>query len=167
MFEDQMNPAAGAGGNTGGSPPPPDSGVSGPPPTGAQGVSPTPPVISWDTAPQQLRDEYRTTKQGLDRWNQLGKYDDISKSHSTFTQLQTEATQLAQWLGVGSEEVTNSFANDPAGTVAVLRQMVRKAQETGQPPSHQDVQALIQRGIDERMKPFEQEREERLNEQAE
>src|SRR5262245_11557686 len=166
MFEDTMNPAAGAGGNGGVSPAPTDSGVSPSPGTGVQAGSP-PAVISWDTAPQQLRDEYRTTKTTLDRWNQLGKYDDISRSHSTLNALQGEANQLGQWLGIGSQEVTDSFANDPAGTVAVLRQMARKAQETGQPPSHQDVQSLVRRGIDEAMKPFQQEREERLDQQAE
>src|SRR5262245_36161128 len=103
MFEDQMNPAAGAGGNAGGSPPPPASatGVPGPPPDGSVAGSPPAPVISWDTAPQQLRDEYRSTKQGLDRWNSLGKYDDISRVHQTYTALQSEASQLGQWLGIG------------------------------------------------------------------
>src|SRR5262245_41991569 len=166
MFEDTMNPAAGAGGDSGASPTPPDSGVSPSPGTGAQAGSP-PAVISWDTAPQQLRDEYRTTKTTLDRWNSLGKYDDISRINQTYTALSNEASQLGQWLGIGSQEVIDSFSNDPAGTVAVLRQMARKAQETGQPPSHQDVQSLVRRGIDEAMKPFQQEREERLDQQAE
>jgi len=166
-MEDSMNPAAGAGGIATGSPPAPASDVTvGSSPTGVQAGSP-PAVISWDTAPQQLRDEYRTTKTTLDRWNSLGNYSDISKVHQTYTALSNEANQLGQWLGIGSQEVLDSFANDPAGTVAVLRQMARKAQETGQPPSHQDVQSLVRRGIDEAMKPFHQEREERLDTQAE
>src|SRR5262245_32177364 len=128
---DDLNPGAGAGAPQGGSPPPPDSvGVTGPPPDGSVAGSP-PAALDWTTAPQQFRDghsrlqgEYQQTKQGLDRWNQLGNYDDISRIHQTYSALQTEASQLGQWLGIGSQEVVDSFAQDPAGTVAVLRQMV-------------------------------------------
>src|SRR5262245_53335472 len=127
---DDLNPGAGVGAPSGGSPPPPDSGVLGSPPAGSVAGSP-PASLDWTTAPQQFRDghsklqgEYRETKQGLDRWNQLGNYDDISRIHQTYSALQTEASQLGQWLGIGSQEVVDSFAQDPAGTVAVLRQMV-------------------------------------------
>src|SRR5262245_4234156 len=170
---DDLNPAAGAGGDAGGSPPPPGSqGVPGSPPDGSVAGSP-PAGLDWTTAPQQFRDghqrlqsEYQQTKQGLDRWNSLGKYDDISRIHQTYSALQTEASQLGQWLGIGSQEVVDSFAQDPAGTVAVLRQMVKKVQESGQPPSQSDVQTLIRRGIDDAMRPLQQEREQRMNEQA-
>jgi len=173
MFDD-LNPGAGAGAPQGGSPPPPDSGVSlGSPPAGSVAGSP-PASLDWTTAPQQFRDghsrlqgEYQQTKQGLDRWNQLGNYDDISRIHQTYSALQTEASQLGQWLGFDGQEVSNYFLQDPAGTVAVLRQMAKKATESGQPPTANDVRALVEHGINERMKPFENEREERLNQQAE
>src|SRR5262245_34894581 len=171
---DDVNPGAGAGAPQGGSPPPPgSSGVPGSPPDGSVAGSP-PAALDWTTAPQQFRDghsklqgEYRETKQGLDRWNQLGNYDDISRIHQTYSALQTEASQLGSWLGFDGQEVSNYFLQDPAGTVAVLRQMVKKATESGQPPTANDVRALVEHGINERMKPFENEREERLNQQAE
>ena len=173
MFDD-LNPGAGAGAPTGGSPPPPGSlGVTGPPPDGSVAGSP-PASLDWTTAPQQFRDghsklqgEYRETKQGLDRWNQLGNYDDISRIHQTYSALQTEAAQLGQWLGFDGQEVSSYFQQDPAGTVAVLRQMVKKATESGQPPTTNDVHALIQRGIEDAVRPLREEREERLNQQAE
>jgi len=172
MF-DELNPAAGAGGDGGVSPAPTDSGVSGPPPDGSVAGSP-PAGLNWETAPQQFRDghqrlqtEYQQTKQGLDRWNQLGQYDDIQRIHQAYNGLQSEASQLGQYLGFDPREISDTFRQDPAGTVAVLRQMVKKAQETGQPPTAQDVNSLVQRGIDQAMRPFKEQQEARLDKEAE
>jgi hypothetical protein len=167
MFDD-LSSAAGAGGIEAAPPPAPAPGVTGPPPDGSVGgAPPAPPVISWETAPEQLRNEYRTTKQNLDRWNQLGKYEDLSKTYQTYSGLQTEASRLGQYLGFDGREISEAFSTDPAGTVAVLRSMVKKAQDTGQPPTTTDVQALVRRGIEEAMKPLQMEREERIDKEAE
>src|SRR5215471_7631130 len=118
MF-DELNPAAGAGGDGGVSPAPTDSGVSGPPPDGSVAGSP-PAGLNWETAPQQFRDghqrlqtEYQQTKQGLDRWTQLGNYDDIQRIHQAYNGLQSEASQLGQYLGFDPREISDTFRREP------------------------------------------------------
>src|SRR5262245_59257311 len=141
MFEGEGLAPAGAGGSpSGGSPPPPSppsQGVPGPPPdvTGRVGGSP-PPGLDWTTAPQQFRDghqklqtEYQQAKQNLDRWNQIGTVDDVSRSHTTYQGLVNEASQLAEYLGMQVHDIEQPFSNDPVGTLAALRQMVRDAQK--------------------------------------
>src|SRR5262245_32255462 len=140
MFDGEGLAPAGAGGSDPGSGSPPPSsppGVPGSPPEQQGRAVGSPPAgLDWTTAPQQFRDghqklqtEYQQAKQTLDRWNQMGTVDDVSRSHTTYQGLVNEASQLAEYLGMQVHDIEQPFSNDPVGTLAALRQMVRDAQK--------------------------------------
>ncbi len=167
------DPAVGVSGNEEISPVSPGSDVTGSSPEGSVGASPTPaPVIDWNTAPQQLRDafqrtqaEYQQTKANLEKWEKLGvKPDDVSRSHQTYTTLYSEAKELGSTLGYSDKEVREAFQKDPVSTLATLRQMAQQAQPAQ--PSQQDIQRLLDKRLEERLRPFEVEREQRLEQEA-
>ena len=165
---DEITGAAGAGGTGAGSPPAPGSGVPGSPPDGSAAGSPPAVPITWDTAPQQLRNEYQQTKTKLEPWEKLGfRPEDAQRSHQTYTRMFTEANQLGTQLGYPLEQIAEAFATDPVNAIAWLRNRAAETSRSDEPMTQAQLQAIIDRQVSSKLKPLEQEREQRLDSQAE
>ncbi len=145
----------------------PSSGGSAAPPA-AGGAAPSPGASPVQQPIELLRREYEATKQRLEPWEKLGaKPEDVGRSHQTYTKIFSEATQLATQLGYTAEDLQEAFEGDPAGTLAFLRQTVQKASGAEQPLTRKEAQALAERIADQKLKPFQQERELALDKAAE
>lgn len=130
-------------------------------------------VAASSAAPVQqpvelLRREYEATKSKLEPWEKLGaKPEEVQRSHQTYTKLFTESTTLGQQLGYDAAEIQQAFESDPAATLAFLRREAQKASGAEQPLTPQQIQKLIDQRTSEKLKPFQQEREQRLDAEAE
>lgn len=165
MFE---NEGAGAGaGVPAGSPPAPAPGGSAAPP--AAGGAPPSPGGPAAQPVDQLRREYETTKSKLEPWEKLGaKPEDVQRSHQTYTKMYTEATSLGTKLGYDAAELQTAFQTDPVGTLQVLRQMVQQASGTPEKPlTRAEMERIADLRAKDAVKPFQQEREQRLDRDAE
>ncbi len=152
----------------GGSPPPAAPGVSAPPAAGAHaGSPPAGNVISWETAPDKLRNEYQQTKQDRDEWAKLGSRDEVSRIHQTYQKQYTEANTLGTQLGYDAQELREAFDADPAGTLAFLRQTAKQAATSDKSLTQAEIDKRIEQRVKQGLKPFEQERELQLDHKAE
>lgn len=131
MFEDSLNSGTGAGGSGAASPAAPGSGVSAPPAGGSAAAPPAAPAaVSWETAPEQLRTAYQTTKAELDRikaesdrWKGLGDYERVSAASQAFeTKVLGHAISLGKTAGYTEDSVREAMLKDPVGTFNFLQQ---------------------------------------------
>lgn len=154
----------------GGSPPPPaptPSAVPGASPAPGSSVAPPATSPGNDGNVRQLREQYETTKQKLEPWERLGfKPEDAQRSHQTYTKIVTEVTNLGTQLGYTSEEIQQAMETDPAGTLAALRQMAKQP-ESDKPLTRAEIERLADQRAKDALKPFQQEREQRLDKEAE
>jgi len=144
---------------------PGSGGVPASPADGGAAASPAAPV----TQPvEHLRREYESTKAKLEPWEKLGaKYEDVSRSHQTYTKLHSEAVQLGQQLGLDAATVEQYFNDDPADTLATLRQSVQQRQGQEKPLTRAEAEKIADARAKELLKPFQQEREQALDMKAE
>lgn len=154
----------------GGSPPPPapaPAGNGAPPAPGSAGAPPAPsPAIDWNTAPAALRAQYETTKTELEPWKKLGKFEDVSSRHQMATAIHTEATEIGESLGYDANEIQEALSKDPVATLVLLRQRADDGAR-GNTPNPIDVKKLVEKQLEERLKPFNEREESRLNAEAE
>lgn len=108
---------------------------------------------------RQLREQYETVKGNLTEWEKLGKREDVSQAFQIYQAQRTQALEICQELGYDDKDVLAAFAKDPAGTIAFLR----AKQAEGAP---QDVNRLVKSQLDKELKPFREERERQISEQA-
>lgn len=95
---------------------------------GGQGGSPT---IDWNTAPQQLRDEYNRVKAEHEKWSKLGDYDTTSTHAETTRGFIEEAYTVGEKLGFTEEQIQGSLTKNFIGTINFLRQKAAEAAGTG------------------------------------
>lgn len=156
-----VDPGAGVGAPGAGSPPAPGSGESaGSPPAGGVAAPPAAPV-------DQLRQAYESLKTKHEPWERLGaKPEEVQRSHQTYTKLYTEASTIGSQLGYSQEELQQAFQADPVGTLMTLRQMAQQASGSKEPLTQEQLQKLVDRQLNDKLKPFQQEREQRLDSEA-
>lgn len=168
-----VDPGAGVSAN-GGSPSPSGSGSPAASPAAPGSAAPSPgarPVISWETAPAQLRTEYENQKleaarhkAEAERWQKLGDYDSVSKVHETFTgKLLAEALTMGKALGYTDEQVRESMLKNPRGTLDWLQQKHADPNVQAQQAEEQRLQALI----DKRVQPINDRYDATMNRDAE
>lgn len=109
---------------------------------------------------KQLREQYETTKTKLEPWEknfQGVKPEDVAVAHTAFSQMNKEALELGSTLGYDANEVRQFMRTDP---VAVLNHLRQKAADSQKGPvSPADIRKMVEQAANERLKPFEQERE--------
>jgi hypothetical protein len=108
---------------------------------------------------KQLREQYETTKGKLESWDKLGKFDEVSHAYQVYTAKRTECIELGKQLGYDEQEILDSFKENPDHTIAFLQQ--RQTANSAADPNQS-----IKQELDKRLKPFEQEREQRRLDEA-
>lgn len=141
----------------GGSSPPPADGA-GSPPAGAPPAG-SPPATGNEANIKQLREGYEASKRELENWSKLGKVEDVAKAHTAYTAIHTKYAGIAKQLGYADDDFAGAFAKDPEKTMAVLQQDLAKAQRDGR-VRPEDPASQFKKMLDERLKPFEQQRRE-------
>lgn len=149
------SPAAAAGNGTDG------AAVSGSPPAGSG--APSPGAAAESPNIRQLREAYEKLKGEYEPYSKLGKPEEIQTHVSIAQKLASESVEIGTRLGYEETEIRQALANDPAGTIAFLRQKAAEAEKTGAQP---DPQTLIKQMLDKELKPFRQAQEQQMIEKA-
>lgn len=159
-------PGAGAGAPAAGSPPVDGSGgTAGSPPAGGSAASPAAPAAQ---PIDQLRQAYETTKTELARWKALNADPEaVGKSHQSFSKITEEASTLGGKHGYQAEEIAEAMAKDPVGTLNFLRRKEAEARGSDRPLTRQEAEQIADRRAQDALRPFQQERETRMDHEAE
>jgi hypothetical protein len=134
-------------------------------PSPGVGSAETPPVSSPESPNiRQLREQYETLKRQYEPYQSLGKPEEIQSQVAIAQKLVTTAVELGTSLGYEEAQIRESLAEDPDGTIAFLRNKQAEADKNnGQTP---DIKKLLKEELARELKPFQQEREQRLIEKA-
>lgn len=159
---DEIVPGASAGPSASPAAPGADAGAS-----PAPGSAAAPPAASPnDVNLRQLREQYETTKTKLEPWEKLGKFEDVSSRHQMATAIHTEAAEIGESLGYDAKEIREALAKDPVATLVLLRQRAAESAKGGN-PNPVDVKKLVEKQLEERLKPINEREEARLDAGAE
>lgn len=118
-------------------------------PPAASGSAAAPPAAPDSPNIRQLREQYEQTKQQFEPWQKLGiKPEEAARAHQTYSKMHTEASTLADKLGVDPEAFKANWENDPAFTVNELRRLARQQQSAPpKPPTEKDIEKLVQKQL--------------------
>lgn len=157
----------------GGSPPPQASpGVSAPPadvPGSAAAPPAASPVISWETAPKELRSQYETTKAEAERlkaeqeqWGKLGDREQVSKVYGAHSERLAKATDMGKSLGYTEQQIRDAMMDDPKGTLAFLQQEYTKPA----PTTREALDKQLKEMLEAEVKPIRERMDETVNREA-
>lgn len=148
----QGGSGAPAGGGTGDAPN--GSGTQPPAAGGNQGVD----------GLKQLRDTYENLKKEFEPWQKLNiKPDQVSQFQGVYQKVYNEAAAIGRELGYPDDEIAEALAEDPIRTIEYLR---NQAAEGQQQQGDQDLQTLIEQGIEQRLGPIQQRENVRMTNEA-
>jgi hypothetical protein len=164
------SPAAAITADPGASPAPAAAPITGTPaavtPASPAGISSTGgplPSAAESQNIRQLREAYETLKKEYEPYKAFGKPEEIQSRVDVYQKMYSTAIEIGTALGYSEQEVQAALSNDPAGTIAFLRQEQIKAEQNGAQP---DIKKILSQELDKRLKPFEQEREQMRTEKA-
>lgn len=175
--------AGGSGsGSAGGSPPPSGATGGAGAGTGGSGAAPSggaAPQIDWNTAPQQLREAFNTTKRTLEElqakyqpWDKLGvKPEDVQNFQGGYQQVYSEIKGIGDGLQIPEQEIADAIRQH--GLVKVLDHLRQEAWEAEQADagnqdvlSERDLQDRIERMVEQRTSPFLERENQRMTSEA-
>lgn len=144
-------------------------GTGSPTPTGTEqplaDITPSPGVGSGVPSPgtvpeshniRQLREQYENLKKAYEPYKALGSVDDITGQTGIAGKVLQTVIDLGVGLGYTEADIRQSAAEDPYGTYEFLRNKQKEMETNGQPP---DIEKLLERKLEQRLKPFEAERQ--------
>lgn len=103
---------------------------------------------------RQLRTQYETTRAQLEGYSRFGQPQEIERHVAIAQRITTEALEIGRELGYQDDDILASVANNPMAALEILR----KEQTENRPAGDQDLGKLVQKAIDARLQPFEQDR---------
>lgn len=175
--------AGGSGsGSAGGTPPPSGATGGAGAGTGGSGAAPSggaAPQIDWNTAPQQLRDAFNTTKRTLEElqakyqpWDKLGvRPEDVQNFQGGYQQVYSEIKGIGDSLGISEQEVADAIRQH--GLVRVLDHLRQEAYDADQVANgnqdainDRDLQDRIESMVEQRLSPIQQRENMRLVHEA-
>lgn len=112
---------------------------------------------------RQLREQYENLKKEYDPYKSLGSVDDLKSQTGIAGKVLQTVMDLGTALGYTDAEIRQAVSEDPYGTYEFLRNKQKELETTGQP---QDVDKLVEAKLNQRLKPFEQERQQRVLSEA-
>jgi len=112
---------------------------------------------------RQLREQYETLKKEYEPYKTLGSVEDLQAHSAIATKAMQPVLDLGTTLGYSEDEVRAALSEDPYGTYEFLKGKQKELEQTGQVP---DLEKLLERKLEQRLKPFEQERRQQQIEKA-
>lgn len=114
---------------------------------------------------KQLRDTYENLKKEFEPWQKLNvKPDQVSQFQGVYQKVYNEAAAIGRELGYPDDEIAEALAEDPIRTIEFLRNQAAEGQQ--QPQDGQNLQELIERGIEQRLGPIQQRENVRMTNEA-
>lgn len=112
---------------------------------------------------RQLREAYDSLKKEHEPYKALGQVSELQSQTGIAGKVAQAAVDLGTTLGYTEADIRQSLAEDPLGTVDLLRTQQKEAETNGQQP---DLEKILERKLEQRLKPFEQERQQQLKDKA-
>lgn len=134
--------------------PAPAPAAGAPPPAGA-------PPSETDNV-KQMREAYENLKKKHEPFEKLGDQKQVESYYAGYKGIVDEAYKLGEELGYSKEQVDESMAENPLGTLGYLRS---KQAESSKAP--QDVSELVKRAVEERTAPINEYLNQQLTDAAE
>lgn len=128
----------------------------------------------WKTAPEHFRTAYDTLKKEHERFASFKDVepDSLTAAHTFHQSLYTESMSLADELGYDDAETVTAFHKDPVKLLNFLRAAKAEADAGGPADAGKgegdaaDPTKVVEKLLNQRLKPFEQERATRMAESA-